>query len=152
MRAPRSFVVIAAAAFALSAVTAGRASSSTTLARYDRRADAVCAAYHRKTAQLPQVALSDFPGVLRLVRRALPIVNADIAKLRAIPLPRVKRSLVTVWLQRHYRIPTLMTALKVGAEKKSLALVRAANQSLQANGAAARSIARRLGMSACGRR
>jgi hypothetical protein len=86
-----------------------------------------------------------------LVRRALPLVTADVAKLRAIPLPRTKRILVRLWLQRHYRIPLLLRALRAGAEKKSLALVRTANQTLQANGAAARSLAQRLGMGACSR-
>lgn len=55
------------------------------------------------------------------------------------------------WLHRHYRIPALFRALRAAAEKKSLRSVRAANLALQVNGAAARSIARRLGMKACSR-
>lgn len=135
----------------LTAATAIRASPAITLTRYDKRADAVCLAYHRKAAQLPRVALSDFPGLVNLVRRALPLVTADVAKLRAIPLPRTKRTLVSAWLRRHYRIPLLLRALRAGAEKKNLALVRNANTTLQENGAAARSLAHRLGMRACSR-
>ena len=136
-------------ALGLCATTPVRASSSITLARYDQRADAVCQAYHRQAAQLPHVLLSNYPGLVKLVGRALPIVSAAIAKLRAIPLPQVKRNLVKLWLQRHYRIPRLLRALKSAAEKKSPTLVRAANRSLQANGAAERAIAHRLGMRAC---
>jgi hypothetical protein len=143
--------VATACVTALTATTTGHASTAITLARYDKRADAVCLAYHRKAARFPRVALSDFPGLVSLVRRALPLVTADVAKLRAIPLPRTKRILVRLWLQRHYRIPLLLRALRAGAEKKSLALVRTANQTLQANGAAARSLAQRLGMGACSR-
>jgi hypothetical protein len=136
---------------ALTTARAGHASTGISLARYDQRADAVCVAYHRKAAQLPRVALSDFAGLVSLVRLALPLVTADIAKLRGIPLPRAKHSLVKVWLQRHYRIPALLRALRAGAEKKSAMLVRTANQRLQQNGAAARSLAHRLGMSGCSR-
>jgi hypothetical protein len=144
--------LLAAAAFcaaALAAAIPGHASTSITLARYDKRADAVCLAYHRKAVQLPQVGLSDFPGIVKLVHRTLPLVAADIAKLRAIPLPAVKRRLARLWLHRHYRIPTLLKALEVAAEEKSLSSVRVANQALQANGAADRSLARRLGMKTC---
>jgi hypothetical protein len=134
---------------ALSAATAGNASSSISLARYDKRADAVCLAYDRKAARLPHIHFSDFPGVVRLVRRALPLVTTAIRGLRAIPLPPDKRSLVKSWLRRHYRIPRLLKALEAAAKKKSRPAVRAANLALQENGAAERSLARRLGMRIC---
>lgn len=151
MRLTALLTAATAGAVALTAATAGHASTAITLARYDQRADAVCLGYHRKAARLPQVALTDFPGLVRLVRRALPLVTANVARLRAIPLPRAKRSLVKVWLRRHYRIPLLLRALRTAAEKKNAALVRTANQTLQQNGAAARSLAHRLGMAACSR-
>lgn len=109
----------------------------------------MCLAYKRKAAQLPHVRFSDFPGVVRVVRRALPLVAAAIKGLRAIPLPPVKRRLVKSWLHRHYRIPTLLRALEFAAQKKSRVAVRAANLALQENGAAERSLARRLGMRIC---
>jgi hypothetical protein len=145
---------IASAAFllALFAATPGRATSSISLPAYAKRADAVCSDYHRKAAKLPQVAVSDFAGLIKLARAARALVVADNRKLRAIPLPRAKRTLVQQWLRRGYHVPALLKALELAAEKKSLPLVLAANRALGANGAKRRSLARRLGMKACSRR
>jgi hypothetical protein len=150
-RARSKALAIAAAAFvlALFAATPGQATSFITLPVYAKRADAVCADYHRKAAHLPQVAASDFPGLVKLTRSARAIVTADNRRLRAIPLPRAKRTLVQRWLRRGYDVPALLRALELAAEKKSVALVLAANRALDANGAARRVLARRLGMKAC---
>jgi hypothetical protein len=144
-------IASAACAFALFAATQGDAASSITLPAYAKRADAVCADYHRKAAKLPQVAASDFHGLVRLARAALVIVTADNRRLGAIPLPRAKRTLVKLWLSRGHRVTKLLKALELAAEKKNVTLVLAANRTLDANGAKRRSLARRLGMRACSR-
>jgi hypothetical protein len=140
---------LAACVAALLTVAPGHASGSITLGAYAKRADAVCADYHRQAAQLPLVRMSDFHGLVELVRTDLPLVASANKRLRAIPHPSTKRRLVKVWLRRGYRVPTLLNALKRAAENKSLTQVVTANKALQANGAKRRSIARRLGMRAC---
>jgi len=144
-------IAAVACALALVAVTSASASSSITLRAYAKRANAVCADYHRKAANLPRPQLRDFPGVVKLARAALVIVTADNRKLRDIPLPSTKRALVEQWLRRGYRVPKLLRALKHAGQLENLTRVLAANQALQANGAKRRALARRLGMSACTR-
>src|ERR1700757_4486941 len=86
-------ITSAASLLALLAASPGRAHSSITLAAYAKRADAVCSDYHRKAAHLPQVTVSDFRGLVKLARSARAIVTTDNRRLRAIPLPRAKRTL-----------------------------------------------------------
>jgi hypothetical protein len=149
MRPQTPALAAAVCVVALLAAASARASSSITLRGYAKRADAVCADYHRKAAKLPRVQLSDFPGVVKLARVALPIVRADNRRLRAIPLPQDKRALVEQWLRRGYRVPKLLKALKHAGQLENLTRVLAANQALQDNGAKRRALARRLGMRAC---
>jgi hypothetical protein len=144
-------ICLAACLLALLTATPGHASGSITLRAYAKRADAVCATYHRKAAKLPLVQMSDFQGLVKLVRADLPLVATANKGLRAIPLPAAERSLVKAWLRRGYRVPALLKALERAAQNKSLTQVGAANQALQANGARRRSLARRLGMRACSR-
>jgi hypothetical protein len=139
----------AACVFALLATAPVQASASITLHAYAKRADAVCADYHRKAAELPRVRLSDFPGLVKLASDTLVIVAADNKRLRAIPLPQAKRDLVVRWLHRGYRVPKLLRALSHAAKKKSVTAVLAANRALQDNGAKRRSLAHRLGMKTC---
>src|SRR5205085_9664155 len=105
--------VVGACVLALSAAVPGHADLSITLPGYAKRADAVCLDYRRKVAQLPRFRLSDFPGVLRVARAFLPIAMAANDRFGAIPLPRVKRSLVKLWLHSVYRVPALVKALEI---------------------------------------
>jgi len=149
---PKALAIAAAAcAVVLVAATSATAGSSITLSAYAKRANAVCADYHRKAATLPHPQLADFPGVVKLARAALVIVNTENGKLRAIPLPSTKQAVVEKWLNRGYRVPKLLRALKHAGELENLTRVLAANQALQANGAERRTLARRLGMRACTR-
>jgi hypothetical protein len=142
-------IAAAACASALLAVTSAAGGSPITLSAYAKRADVVCADYHRQAAKLPRVRLSNFRGVVKLARAALVLVNTDNQKLRAIPLPSTKLPIVEKWLKRGYRVPKLLRALKRAGQLKSLTRVLVANQALQANGAKRRGLARRLGMRAC---
>src|SRR5947208_4389722 len=135
MRPQAPALAAAVCLVALLAATSARAGSSITLSTYAKRADTVCADYHRKAAKLPRVQLSDFPGVVKLARAALVIVKADNRRLRAIPLPSTKRALVKQWLRRGYRVPGMLKALKRAGQLENLTRVLAANQVLQANGA-----------------
>ena len=151
VRSKARAIAAAACVLSLLAASSAGARSSITLARYAKRADAVCADYHRKAANLPHPQMADFPGVVKLARAALPIVRAHNRMLRAIPLPSAKRVLVEKWLSRGYRVPELLRTLRRAGELESLPRVLAANQALQANGAERRALARRLGMRACTR-
>jgi hypothetical protein len=142
-------IAAAACALGLLAATSARASSPITLPAYAKRADVVCADYHRQAAKLPRVQLSNFRGVVKLARAALVIVKADNQKLRGIPLPSTKLPLVEKWLKRGYRVPKLLKALKRAGQLENLTRVLVANQALQANGAKRRSLAHRLGMRTC---
>src|SRR5262249_41668417 len=128
-------IAAAGCVLALMAAAPGHARSSISLPAYAKRADAVCADYHRKAAQLPPVAVTDFPGLVKLARSARAIVIADNRRLRAIPLPLAKRTLVQEWLHRGFRVPTLLKALELAAEKKSEPQVLAASRALDVNGA-----------------
>jgi hypothetical protein len=145
-------IVSAAFVLALMTATSAGAGSLISLPAYAKRADAVCADYHRKTAKLPHVQLSNFPGVAKLARTALVIVTADNKRLRAIPLPSTKRTLVERWLRRGYRVPALLRALRHAAQLENLTKVLTADEALQTNGAKRRALARRLGMCSCTRR
>lgn len=144
-------IASSAAVFVLFAARPGHAGTAITLHAYAKRANAVCAAYHRKAAKLPRVQLSDFPGVVRLANAALPLVSVANRKLRAIPLPSTKRTLVKTWLRRGYRVPRLLRALKHAASLENQIQVVEADSALQANGAKRRALAHRLGMRACTR-
>jgi hypothetical protein len=86
--------------------------------------------------------------VARLARAVLAIDIVDGKRIRAIPLPSTKRNLVKLWLNLDPK-HALIKALELAAERKSLTRVRAANLALEANGAAGRLLARRLGMRVC---
>lgn len=134
---------------ALFAAPGAPASGSITLHAYAKRADVVCAAYHRKAAKLPHPQLQNFSAVARLARADRRLVNSANRKLRAIPMPSAKRSVVKRWLRRGYRVPALLRALEHAAARKSVTKEFAANQALQTNGAKRRTLAHRLGMRAC---
>src|SRR6201987_4376281 len=102
-------ITSAASLLALLAASPGRATSSLTLAASPKGANVVASDYPRKAANLPQVTVSDFPGLVKLARSARAIVTADNRRLRAVPLPRAKRPLVPQWLRRGYHVPALLT-------------------------------------------
>jgi hypothetical protein len=148
----RGTVIIAAIAAIFSLLEgASQAQPRISGAEFARRADAICLDYRRRTLNLPRPAPGDFAGVYKLAVATLAIAGPEVAKVRALPLPRLRRARAQAWVATRNRFLVLLRGLRAAAHGKSLQRVESASAALNANGARAHRLAAALGMKICSR-
>jgi hypothetical protein len=116
---------------------------------YSRRADAICTPYNGRTARLGGRG----SGVQRLARiadRTLVLLDRTVARLRAVPLPRGKETSARDWLRSLNRLRGDVIAIRGAAQANNLAAVRRLALAAERDDSRSTSLARSLGMQACG--
>ena len=114
---------------------------------YAKQADAIC---RRHQAQLGLLTPARTPKeIVDFVSSSLPVLRADVAALKRLPVPEREKDLVARWLARGDRAIAALVDLRRAARQGAIPAIRDITAAAEENATAADALARELGLKEC---
>lgn len=114
-----------------------------------KKADAICAAYERRTPAETQPRT--YAAIVAYVEKMLPLYEDALRRLGALSPPTKDERAVRAWLSADRRVAVAVRELGLAAERRDFPSVSSAAARVQLAGSASRRAAAGLGMTVCAR-